>query len=447
MRLLSLDFDPVYGEDATRAGFSSEYSAFDYDVVIWNPSQSLPSYKLDSLYILQDSRQLTESSSARLKADVKRRHDEFTEFLNLGRTLIIIASPPQKIRLSNRSEVDLLDAIPSDDSRFTSASGTRIDFTGNGSVVDFLRKYRDRLSYAAVIANPPGTPYARIVGTELAIGSIQRFKSGGHMVIIPCVDLSAPYDEESDEEPSEDDRWIPEAEQFQADLFAAVEQLNGSAFASRPSWADDYATKEQAALRADSVKAEEELESARVRLADAHRQKELSELRNQLFLGTGRALELEVRKVFELLGCEVTEPVPGRDDWKVSFPEEGRAVCEVKGVAKSGAEKHAAQLEKWVSSDYAETGEQPKGILVVNAWRDVPPADRTEANFPDQMLNYSISRGHCLISGLQLFVILNDVEANPDRADHWRKAIISTNGVITGCDDWRSVLSASPNDA
>jgi hypothetical protein len=39
-----------------------------------------------------------------------------------------------------------------------------------------------------------------------------------------------------------------------------------------------------------------------------------------------------------------------------------------------------------VSSDYAETGEQPKDILVVNAWRDVPPADRTEANFPDQFM-------------------------------------------------------------
>lgn len=207
MRLLSLDFEPVYGEDTTCAKFSSEYSAFDYDVVIWDPGRSLSGYRIDSLSILsQQSRQLTEASSTQLKADIKRRHDEFTEFLNLGRTLIVIAAPPQTVRLNTLSEIDLLEAIPSAESRFTSASGTRIDFTGGGLVVDVLRKYRDQVSYAAVIANPPGTSYARIAGTDRIVGSIQRFESGGHLILIPYVDLSAPYGEESDDEPDDQPR-------------------------------------------------------------------------------------------------------------------------------------------------------------------------------------------------------------------------------------------------
>jgi len=40
LRLLSLDFDPVYGESATRATFTGDVSVFDYDVVIWDPERT-----------------------------------------------------------------------------------------------------------------------------------------------------------------------------------------------------------------------------------------------------------------------------------------------------------------------------------------------------------------------------------------------------------------------
>src|SRR5216683_2368548 len=76
MRLLSLDFDPVYGEDTIRAKFSDQNSVFDYDIVIWDPSSSLSNYSLDALYSMHGSRTLTEGSSVQNKADIKRRHDE-----------------------------------------------------------------------------------------------------------------------------------------------------------------------------------------------------------------------------------------------------------------------------------------------------------------------------------------------------------------------------------
>jgi hypothetical protein len=444
MRLLSLDYDPVYGDNATRSCFSYQDSAFDYDVVIWDPSKSLSTYGLDWLYSTHTQR-LAEGSSIQIKADIKRRHDEFAEFLNLGRTLIIIASPSQQVRLYMSETVDLLTAIPFNKSRFTGARGTRIDFTGDGPIVDVLRKYDNLIQYSAVITDPSGVPYARIQGTDRIVGSIQRFESDGHLILMPFINLSAPDNEEADDEPDEDapddDPWLPEAEQFQTDLLAAVEQLGGSSSVSRPLWADGYTTKEQARLRADVLRRQRQVEKARSELAQAQQKKESAEQRNQLFLGSGRTLELEVRKALELLGGEVTEPPAGRDDWKVSFPE-GRVVCEVKGVSKSAAERHAAQLEKWVASDYAETEELPKGLLVVNTWRDIPLEDRIEADFPDQMIPYSVKCGHCLMTGLQLFVILADIEANPHRAAHWRNLIMATSGVIPDCNDWRSVLSA-----
>jgi len=97
-----------------------------------------------------------------------------------------------------------------------------------------------------------------------------------------------------------------------------------------------------------------------------------------LFVGTGRPLELEVKAALEALGATVTEPAPNRDDWLAEFPGVD-AVVEVEGVEKSGAEKHAAQLEKWVAGRFEKTGNAPKGILVVNAWRDVPLPKLTSA--------------------------------------------------------------------
>jgi hypothetical protein len=440
MRLLSLDFDPVYGENATRSTFSSQVSAFDYDVVIWDPKRSASNYEVDSLGALTGlARRLTEASSLQILSDIKRRREEFAEFLNLGRTLIVLAASSE-VRLHNTATADLLKAVPIDKTKFIGASGDRVDWIGGGPVVEALKRYLGNIRYAAVIEDPPGVPYARIQGTTRSVGSIEHRSSAGNLILLPFVDLRAPLEEdEVGIGPDDDDYWLTEAEQFQTDLLAAVMQLSGSSSISKPLWAENYMTTEQARNRLDVTDRQKGVEVAQAELVEAQQKKEMAELKNQLFLGTGRALELEVKKVLERLGGEVTEPSSNRDDWKITFPE-GRVVCEVKGVSKSAAEKHAAQLEKWVSSEYDETGELPKGFLVVNTWREIPLAERSGVNFPDQMIPYCESRGHCLISGLQLFVILADIEKNPERSAHWRNLIMTTRGVVEGCDDWRSVL-------
>ena len=83
----------------------------------------------------------------------------------------------------------------------------------------------------------------------------------------------------------------------------------------------------------------------------------------------------------------------------------------------------------------------PKGILVANTWREKSLADRSEDDFPGQMLPYSEGRGHCLLTGLQLFLIRADVEADSKRATHWREKLLQTSGVLREPSDWRPVIS------
>jgi hypothetical protein len=455
MRILSLDFDPVFGDDAVRATFAGDDSVFDHDLAIWDPAGSFEWYtKYEDSF--QGLPSLSDSTSVRFKADIARRRAEFADFVNSGRTLVVIARPPLECyvatgevtysgtgrnRASSRhvGKYDLLSALPASDAKFLKAGGTRIEVDGDGPLPAFVRKYLPDFRYEATISSPPGAQLAHVGGTARVVASVLRAKNGGHLILLPTVSLARLYDE--DDEPDEEDSdYRDNAWEFQDDLVTAIQQLSGSAELSRPAWASSYLTTKQKELAMAVAKQQERVENARAKLAKLKQQHQAAEVRDQLYLGTGRALELEVKAVMEALGGTVTEPEPGRDDWKVGFPE-GKAVIEVKGVGKSAAEKHAAQLEKWVATELEQTGSAPKGILVVNTWKDKPLDERTEPDFPSQMLPYSTSRGHCLVTGLQLFVILADIEANPDKKGHWRRKIMGCAGVLDGIDRWESVIN------
>jgi hypothetical protein len=455
VRLLSLDYDPVYGDDETaRSSFAGDTSVFDYDVVIWDPIGSFSEYVGEFPKRFQNLPSLPDSQSIQILSDTKRRRAEFTEFVNSGRTLLIPVSPPLecyihlgkktysgtgKNRVTTRHvEIfDLLAAVPSTDFNFSRASGDRIEYVGDGPIIRVLRKYKNIVGYNAVIKAPHGSVIARVAGTDRVVGAIQRSERGGHLILLPSVGLKAGLTD--DEVLNDESPWLKIAPEFHADLREAIEQLHGHRTAARPPWVGRFATQEQQELRTQVLDQQARVEAARAELAELQTKQESAEAKDQLFLGTGRALELEVKAVLELLGGVVTEPSVGRDDWRVHFPE-GEAVVEVKGVGKSGAEKHSAQLEKWVANSLEESGVNPKGILVVNTFREKPLDERTEDDFPAQMLPYSKSRNHCLATGLQLFIMRSQIESGSLSAEQARRTLLETVGVLTGYEEWRTVL-------
>ena len=493
MRLLSLDYDPVYDtdEETIRAQFSSDVSVFDFDVVIWDPAGTLKTYLLVYGERYMGLPCLSDDTSVRLMRDVLRRNAEFVEFVDSGRTLIVIGRPPQECYIAtgekqhsgtgrNRETTrivkpfDVMDAVPLTDFSFSAGSGTRIECVGSGPLVDLVKQYKARVKYSAAVTHPAASPFVRVAGMDRVVGAVYRSTNTlGQIVIMPSMDLTTALDSDEelptektddvDERSDSDDRdegreegaggpdddeyddeyesnpWSKIAPAFQADLLSAIEALGGVKVVTRPSWTERFATDEQLENRARLAEFRTKVEEARDALAKVDTEREVIDARDQLFLGSGRALELEVRAVLELLGGEVTDAAPGRDDWRVAFPE-GRAVVEVKGVAKSAAEKHAAQLEKWVAGAYEETGVMPKGILVVNTWRDVPLDLRVDADFPQQMIPYSTSRKHCLISGVQLFVLRAQIKSGQVEPDAARTMILETTGVLDGFTDWRDVI-------
>jgi hypothetical protein len=113
---------------------------------------------------------------------------------------------------------------------------------------------------------------------------------------------------------------------------------------------------------------------------------------------------------------------------------------EIKGVTKSAAEKNAAQLEKWVSTFIEKEERIPKPLLIVNAFCNIPLEQRTEDIFPNQMLSYSTSRNHCLISTTQLLCLFIEISQNPDCKDERINELLTTVGVYNRYSDYTQFI-------
>jgi hypothetical protein len=160
--------------------------------------------------------------------------------------------------------------------------------------------------------------------------------------------------------------------------------------------------------------------------------------RKQVFTGYGTHLEDEIKKMFSELGFKILESDPNRDDITVEY--NGKvAVIEIKGVNGSSGEGQAAQLEKWATMHYEKHQVHPKAILIVNSFKEKPLGERKEETFPHQMLKYSISREHCLISTLQFLGLYYDA-LNSDKKDDLIDTLFQSIGIYKGYEDWTDFI-------
>lgn len=139
------------------------------------------------------------------------------------------------------------------------------------------------------------------------------------------------------------------------------------------------------------------------------KERELADLeliRDVLLNGQGKLLEQVVKKVFNELGVSFQVGPEGRDDLILKDEKDKTIlVCEVKGVKSSAAEDHGTRLNKWCDRVYEEEKLLPKGLLIVNAWREKDPLKR-EVPFPNQMIEeYCKPKKFCLMTTFQLFNI------------------------------------------
>lgn len=444
-----------------KVSYRSSASLLDYDVVLWEPERVLTEY-LNAYYAssFRGLHSLSEDGSFDLARAVARRRAEMVSFLDLGRTFVIVV--PEALRwyvdtgqrttsgtgrnqkvTHHVSEMTVESLLPFQVS-LDEAQGDEMELKLGEPFASFWRAQRNRLYYSAVMSKHPGSVAATVKDTDKPVAAITTVGKGS-VILVPTIWWP---DVREDDEQDEDDGTVTRTERRAMDeeltdslLQLAAELRAETGEFAMPDWAAGLHLPGEADKRAEMHELQDQLshvqEALDDRLADMRRLQE----RKILFTGSGAALENVAEAALTALGLEVELGAPGRTD-RVIRLSNAPAIAEIKGKVKSAAEKDAAQLEKWVASYHAEHDVQPKGILLINAWRDLTLADRESKDaFPEQMLGYSTGRGHCLITGVQLLCAWIDAERNPERVEEIARSIVDTVGVYEPYANWRDYLS------
>lgn len=429
----------------TSAQFRSSVSAFDFDILIIDPAAALFEYSLDPwATTYMGLRALSDDDSVNLRRDVDRRRQEILDFVDMGRTAVVFVPPPTDCYVAtgerqhsgtgrNRqttrvvTTASLLRSVPAKYST-RPAGGRSISFIGPPALSDFWRANRERFEYRAIFDETPGTPVMQVTGTNKVVSSLLTAK-GGNVLFLPSLD---------------DDRLSAAAARrahrtFIDSLLDAIGGLGGVS-EPLPEWSFEILVPGEAAA-AESL---QRLESS---IADLVTQRDdvqanLLSLRQLKYLitGSGKDFERAVERVFVALGADIHPADEGRTDLRMTLASEA-VVVESKGKKASAAEGDAAQLEKWVALEVADGRPRPKAVLAVNAFREASLGTRSEA-FPDQMLRYSTSREHCLITGWQLLAAFTEVARRPEAADEIARAILNTTGRFARYPTWEASLDA-----
>lgn len=398
MNICSL-FRIFYGVE--QLTFNSSRTIFDFEAVF-----------IDSVGFVPAAGEINPNA-------VHFRQNEFSEFLALGRTLVVFLAPCQ-----------LNMFLPIPPAGLKPISGSKTDFKGPEYLKSFWQSIQQDMQFFAYLDTAPGKPFLFISATSKSVATLIK-KERGHILLLPRF---------------KEYQYASENQEACARFIAAFKKLNEylnpkKSAAELPAWSAHYGWEQERKLRENLILLEKQSDEIAKQISITKQKCEVEERLKILFTGKGDILVDTVISALNELGANAKPGEPGRDDVILVFDEK-HAVIEVKGKKSSAAESDAAQLEKWVAGFKEENGNDPKGILLIDAYCETPLAERTEPAFPHQMLKYSTQREHCLITTTQLLGLLLEARNHPEKRVELVNDLFSTVGVYQEFTDWRKFLTA-----
>lgn len=376
-------------------------------------------------FIIIDTKTMASELKDSEPDDVERRVKDLKEFITVKNLpIVFICSTPKFFHLNfalhGHRPFSSLFQIEIDEVK---AEGRKIEINKENISAGFFSKYVQNFAYSACFSKHPGISIGNAKSKKaMSIGFYTK-----DIVLIPDFDEDAHF----------------EQDEFLSDLYEFCKQVRRDEEGlGLPEWTTTYNLPGEKQEREFLAKIDDEI-------AKLIKKREETELRlssflplKQLWTSTGGNLENTVRMVFVELGFKILNTEANRDDLLLDWKDQ-KIVVEIKGQTKSAAEKHAAQLEKWVSNYFAEYEVLPKGILIVNTYRELPLSERNLPSFPEQMLPYATSRSHCLTTSVQLCGLLLFCREKPDMKDQAIEEFISTVGLYKKFDDWKNWVTVA----
>lgn len=396
-------------EDANVVDYYSNSYLLDADIVLIDISTVLNEFeKLFKTRVIKSSPAyvLPIKDYQLWNEFVTARKAEIAKFLENGGNLFVLNAPSayhefhilKADNTATKESIDLLDMVllSGEDFGFKEVHGSNLFFVEPFDTLD-----KNQFSYNYIYSKYKGNAIAQLVNTKEVVGVCVPYEKG-NVVLLPTVLLDA----------SDYNEYQHLSFKFKETLIDLDSHLKSTNRISAkkgqiPIWASrcfigDEAT--EIGKLTDYLASKSEIENL-IRQQEEKLTK-YQELKS-LMWESGDRLENMVAEIFRGIGYSVAIPSDNRDDL-ILTDGENVIVAEIKGVKGSAAERNAAQLSKWVTNYHLDNDVNPKGMLVVNAFKDKPIYERNEQAFPNQMLRYCTQREYLLITTAQLLVLYLD---------------------------------------
>jgi len=405
----------------------------DVDGVVKEMTGNMPSYA--------STGRVERQEADAIEYYLEERRKQITEIQKLGRPVIAFCSSTHTILVNSaRPDINIGSYLPGAGPAFHSSAGENVVFQGPEPYKTFAQKLDDLFCYAAILEPCPGKPLFFLKGTKKALGAVVE-QSGKWTLLSPKLkptprtiisqNLTHPH------------RFVEAA----LELFR-TRTVSGTEFAP-PAWQSSYILQPERPLLDRRNAERQALQQAQQKLSATEANlKALDELK-RAFTSNGDVLVDIVANLLRSLGLTV-EPGPEVKDDLIARGHGHVFVIEVKGRDKTGSgEKDARQLDSWVSR-YAHEHDQekePKGLLIVNGYKDLPLDQRMEPTFPHAMLDYVQRKQQCAITGTQLLCLALEAQQQRNEA-----AIVGELGATTGIfpryqgNDWSKQIAAPPKE-
>jgi len=203
--------------------------------------------------------------------------------------------------------------------------------------------------------------------------------------------------------------------------------------ATAPAWAVSLELAANRELQ-DEIRARRaDIDSIHKQLEPLLKEKERREAFKAILYETGISpLQGTVEAAFKELGFK-TLPSDVSDEFYIEF-KGTRALAEVKGHDKSASLTDLRQLIDYQLAHEQKHGTAVKSVLVVNAWRKVPPEKRGLAAtliFPPNVVGRAEANNIALLDTVQLFDALNALWLQKTGTQQLFDRLLNTQGVVT----------------
>jgi hypothetical protein len=432
VRVLSLGF-PLPDPSVDNYDWAYALSFFDYDAIVVNPL-SLSSFieavteegSAFRTYHEESIEAATTATSVGLADLLRQRREETERLLARGGLVVCLAYPDvphtRVPGFTGCHRYYWLSAPPGltyGREYIRPASGTDVRATDyEHPFADHLERFRSDVLYRAVFAEGASGfgEYAKVIGRSPggAAIAIELSVGGGQVIFLPAMP----------------DRISAEERMALAQTLVGGirNKLLLTAEGSPPDWLDYYDLPGITEARRRVESAEQRLESLETELEEARNgYRALDRYRRLLWQEGKYGLDMPVRDAFQMLGWTAFARA---DEPAILYDGQNKIFLETQGSTGAvGMEAHY-RLRERLEAAIAMNAERPRGLIVVNGYREEQP-DKRGQQWANALRVAAESMRYCVVDTLQLFEAARaQMSGESETVTRFLQRLVETEGVL-----------------